>query len=81
VAVHSEGGGVEVDGGGTLRGRRGRGQWWRRDNDQERCTDGLRKRTVVARSDARVEAVACSEAGDEAVVCSGAKIKDGRWRQ
>jgi hypothetical protein len=41
----------------------------------------LRKRTVVARSDARVEAVACSAAGDEAVVCSGAKIKDGRWRR
>jgi hypothetical protein len=30
-----EGGGVKVDGGGTLRGRRSRGQQWKRDNDQE----------------------------------------------
>jgi hypothetical protein len=33
--------------------------------------DGLRKRTVVARSEARVKEVACSEAN----------IEDGRWRR
>jgi hypothetical protein len=41
--------------------------------------DGLRKRTVVARSEARVKEVACSGAGDEAAACSEANIEDGRW--
>jgi hypothetical protein len=43
--------------------------------------DGLRKRTVVARSEARVKEVACSGAGDEAAACSEANIEDGRWRR
>jgi hypothetical protein len=32
VAVHSEGGGVEVK--GVLRGRQGQGRWRQHDNDQ-----------------------------------------------
>jgi hypothetical protein len=35
VVARSEGGGVEVNGGGTLRGRWSRGRRWQRDNDQE----------------------------------------------
>jgi hypothetical protein len=61
--VRSEGSGVEVDGGGTLRGRQGQGRWqWR--------TNGLRKKMAVARSEAGVEAAACSRAG----------IENDRWR-
>jgi hypothetical protein len=41
----------------------------------------LRKTTVVARSEAGVEAAACSGVGDEAVACSMAGIKDGRRRR
>jgi hypothetical protein len=46
--------------------------------------DGLRKRTVTARSEAEVEAAASSKAGDQAAMCSRAKIEDGdstggRW--
>jgi hypothetical protein len=39
----------------------------------------MRKSTVTVRSEAGIEAAACSEAGDEAVVWSGAGIEDGRW--
>jgi hypothetical protein len=42
--------------------------------------DFLGKRTTVARSEAGVEAAACSRAGDEAAACSEAGIKDSRWR-
>jgi hypothetical protein len=35
AAAHLEGGGVEVDGGGALRGRQSRGRQRQRDNDQE----------------------------------------------
>jgi hypothetical protein len=38
----------------------------------------LRKRTTTTRSEARVEAVACSEAGDEATVFFRAGMKDDR---
>jgi hypothetical protein len=76
-----EGGRVEVDGGDALRGRRGRGRRWWRDNDQERCTDSLRKRTVATRFRAEVEAAACFGVWDEAVACSGAGIEAGRWQQ
>jgi hypothetical protein len=69
-----EGGRVEVDGGDALRGRRGRGRQWWRDNDQERCTDGLRKRTVAARFGAEVEAAARSGVRDEAVACRNTLI-------
>jgi hypothetical protein len=41
--------------------------------------DGLRKRTMVARSEAELEAVACSGASDETAACSGGGIQDGRW--
>jgi hypothetical protein len=45
-------------------------------------TKSLRKRTVVACSEAGVESVACSGARDEAVVmCSRAGIEDGKWRR
>jgi hypothetical protein len=41
----------------------------------------MRKRMVAARSEARVEVVACSEAGDEVVACSGTGIEDDKlWR-
>jgi hypothetical protein len=40
--------------------------------------DGLRKRTAAARSDAGVEATACSGAGDKVVPCFGAGIEDDR---
>jgi hypothetical protein len=79
MVAHSEGGMVEVDGGGALRGRWGRGRRQCHDNDQEWHMDSLRDRTAVVRSEAEVEAVACSEAGDEAVACSGAGIEDSRW--
>jgi hypothetical protein len=36
---------------------------------------------AAARSEARVEAVACLEAVDEAAASSGAGIKDGRLRR
>jgi hypothetical protein len=42
-------------------------------------TKSLRKRTTVARSEAKVKAAACSGARDEATGCSGARIEDGRW--
>jgi hypothetical protein len=71
AVAHSEGDGVEADGGGVLRGRRGRGQRRRRDNDQERHTDDLRKMTVMV----------CSRAGDEATTSSEARIEDGRRRR
>jgi hypothetical protein len=77
AAARSEGGGVELDGGSTLRGRRGR--WRRCNNDQERRTDGLWKRMMVACYKDGVEAIKCFGAGDEAVACSRAKIEDGRW--
>jgi hypothetical protein len=77
--AHSEGGMVEVDGGGALRGRRGRGRRWWHDNDQEWHVDSLRNRTAAVRSEVEVEAVACSEARDEAVACSGVGIEDSRW--
>jgi hypothetical protein len=75
---------VGVDGGGaTVSRAQGRGRR-RRDS-----VNGLRKRMVAARSEARVkvaarseagvEAAAHSEAGDEAAVCSGPGIEDGRW--
>jgi hypothetical protein len=41
---------------------------------------GLRKRMVVAWSEAKVEVVACSEARYEPATCFGARIEDGRWR-
>jgi hypothetical protein len=78
AVTRSEGGGVKVDDGGVLRGRRGRGKQRRRDNDQERRMDGLMKRTTVVRFEAGVEA-ACSEARDEAAACSGAGIEDDMW--
>jgi hypothetical protein len=64
-----------------LRGRQGRGRRWRCDNDKERRTDGLRKRTATARSKAEVKATACSDARDEVATCSEARIKDDRWQQ
>jgi hypothetical protein len=86
-AACSEGGGVKVNGNGTLQGRRGRDRrrrWW------HDSVYGLRKRTAVARSEARVEAAVGSEAGVEAVVDSeardevkgvlDARIEDGRRR-
>jgi hypothetical protein len=79
IATRSEGG--EVDGGGTLRGRRGHGRIWRCDNDQERRTDGLRKWMAVAHFKAGVEAAMCFRVGDEATACSVAGIKDGRCRR
>jgi hypothetical protein len=39
----------------------------------------LRKRTVAACSEARVEMAAYSGAGDEVAVCSEAGIEDGKW--
>jgi hypothetical protein len=69
VAVHSEGGGVKVDGNNALQGRRGRGQRRRCDNDQEWRTDDLRKRMATARSEVR----------DEVAACYGVGIKDDRW--
>jgi hypothetical protein len=68
AVARSEEGGVEVDDGGALQGSRGRGRRWRCDNDQEWCINGLRKRTVPARSEARVEVAAYSRAGGEAAV-------------
>jgi hypothetical protein len=68
--ARSEGGGIEVNGGGTLQGRRGRGQQWQRDS-----VYGLRKRTTVARSEVEVEAATCSKARDEAVVCLGPTLR------
>jgi hypothetical protein len=43
--------------------------------------DGLRKRTVVARSEAEVEVATYSRARDEAAACSRAGIEDGRWQR
>jgi hypothetical protein len=43
--------------------------------------DGLRKRTVVARSKAAVEAAACSGTGVEAVACSNARIANDKWQR
>jgi hypothetical protein len=42
--------------------------------------NGLRKRMAMMRSEARVEAVACSGDGNEAFACSEVGIEDGRWR-
>jgi hypothetical protein len=42
--------------------------------------DSLRKRTVMARSEAGVEVTACSKPGDDVAVCSGSRIEDGRRR-
>jgi hypothetical protein len=42
TAARSKGGRVEVDGGGALRGKRGRGQ-------RRQCTNGLRKRLGLTR--------------------------------
>jgi hypothetical protein len=78
AVAHSEGGGVKVD--GALWGRWGRGRRWWRDNDQERCTNNLRKRTAAECFEAGVEAAACSRAGDETMVFCGAGIEDARWR-
>jgi hypothetical protein len=50
------------------------------DSGSATMTKSLRKRMVMACSEAGVEAVACSEARDEAVACSRAGIEDGRWR-
>jgi hypothetical protein len=50
------------------------------DNGGATMTKSLRKRTAVARSEAGVEAAACSTVGDEATACSRARIEDGRWR-
>jgi hypothetical protein len=41
--------------------------------------NSLSKRTIVARSKAGVEVVACSRTGDEVVAFSGARIEDCRW--
>jgi hypothetical protein len=79
--AHSEGGGVEVDGGDALRGRRGRGRRQWSNNDQEWGTDDLRKRMMVVCSEAGVDVEACSGARDEVAACSGVGIEDGRWRQ
>jgi hypothetical protein len=49
------------------------------DSASVTMTSSLRKRTAVARSEAEVEAAACSRAGDEATALSGAGIEDGRW--
>jgi hypothetical protein len=43
--------------------------------------DGLRKRTVVARSKAAVEAATCSGTGVEAVACSNARIANDKWQR
>jgi hypothetical protein len=43
--------------------------------------DGLRKRMAATRSQAGVEAAACSGASDEVAVCSGGRIEDDRWRR
>jgi hypothetical protein len=51
------------------------------DDDSTTMTKSIGKRTVAARSEARVEVAACSRAKDEAVVCSGAGIEDDRWRR
>jgi hypothetical protein len=48
------------------------------DGDSMIMTKSLRKRTTVARSEAGVEAAACSGARDEATACSRARIEDGR---
>jgi hypothetical protein len=68
VVARSEGGRVEVNGGDTLRERRGR-RWW--------CDSvyGLRKRMVAACFEAGVEAAACFKAGDVAVVCSRLRLR------
>jgi hypothetical protein len=50
------------------------------DSSSATMTKSLRKRTVAARSEARVEAAASSRARDETAACSGAGIEDGRWR-
>jgi hypothetical protein len=55
AVARSEGGEVEVNGGGTLRGRRGQGQRQRRRDN----VYGLRKRTVMACFKAGVEATMC----------------------
>jgi hypothetical protein len=70
AVVHSEGGGVEVDGGGVLQGRPRR---WR--------TDDLRKTMAMVHSEAGVEAAACFGVGDEAAVSFGARDEDDRWRR
>jgi hypothetical protein len=44
-------------------------------------TKSLRKRMVVAHSEAGVKAAMCSGAGDKVVACSRVEIMDGRWRQ
>jgi hypothetical protein len=75
VAACLEGGGVEVDSGGTLRGG-----GVEVDSGSTIMTKSLRKRTAVARS-AGVEAAVCSRARDKAAACSGAEIEDGKWRR
>jgi hypothetical protein len=69
-----EGGGVEVDGGGVLEGCR-----VKVDSGSMTMTKSLRKRMAAARSEAGVEAAACSGARDKAAACSRAGIEDGRW--
>jgi hypothetical protein len=51
------------------------------DGGSVTMTKSLRKRTVAARSEGRVEAAACSGDGDEVAACSGVGIMDGGWRQ
>jgi hypothetical protein len=69
-----EGGGVEVDGGGVLEGC-----GVKVDSGSMTMTKRLRKRMAAARSEAEVEAAACSGARDKAAACSRAGIEDGRW--
>jgi hypothetical protein len=48
------------------------------DGDSVIMIKSLRKTTAAARSEAGVEAAACSGVRDEAAVCSKAGIEDGR---
>jgi hypothetical protein len=51
------------------------------DNGSMTMTKSLRKRTMVACSEAGVEAVECTRAGDKAAACSEVRIKHGRWQK
>jgi hypothetical protein len=51
------------------------------DGDSVTMIKSLRKRTVVARSEAGVEVVACSGAGDNTATRSRDGIEDDRWQQ
>jgi hypothetical protein len=50
------------------------------DDGSVTMTKSLRKRTAVARSEAKVEAATCSRARDKAAACSRVRTKDARWQ-